>query len=65
MNVTRRGLARVLTISAAVPMKLAAQARAVSSDAVASSRDEYREAAQALAAVKLSRSTEPATRFEA
>jgi hypothetical protein len=66
MKVTRRKMAGLLTISAALPGMVRAQAlpanRAVGPDAA---RGEFREAARALDAVKLPRSTEPATRFEA
>jgi hypothetical protein len=73
MKLTRRRLARMLTISAAIPAAVSAQSvrgsgsvAAPPSDAeAASARDEFREAARVLAAVKLPRSAEPATRFEA
>ena len=64
----------MLTISAAIPAVVSAQSPvrgsvsvvAPPSDAeVASARDEFREAARSLASVKLPRSAEPATRFEA
>ena len=64
----------MLTISAALPAGVSAQApaRAAAPGAVAgadtevsAARDEFREAARSLAAVKLPRSAEPATRFEA
>jgi hypothetical protein len=70
MKVTRRKLAGLLTISAALPGIARAQAPAAnlavrpgpSADAA---RVEFREAAHALGTVKLPRSIEPATRFEA
>jgi hypothetical protein len=74
MKLTRRRLARMLAISAALPAGVSAQvpARGSTSDAapladaeVSAARDEFREAARSLAAVKLPRSAEPATRFEA
>lgn len=72
MKLTRRRLARILTISAALPVGALPQvpARGSASDAsadteVSAARDEFREAARSLAAVKLPRSAEPATRFEA
>jgi hypothetical protein len=68
MKVTRRGLARLLAVTAAVPAGVSPQvpASAASSDALANAaRDEYREAGRALSAVNLPRSLEPATRFEA
>ena len=64
----------MLTISAALPAGVSAQTPAPGSvsDAapkaaaeVSAARDEFREAARSLAAVKLPRSAEPATRFEA
>ena len=73
MQLTRRRLAHLLTISAALPVGISAQApaHAAASDVskvdgdLAASRDEFREAARSLAGVKLPRSVEPATRFEA
>lgn len=64
----------MLTISVALPAGISAQTQpsGVVSDAaprataeVSAARDEFREAARSLAAVKLPRSAEPATRFEA
>lgn len=65
--------AGLLTISATLPAALAAQAPnanpagpgATSNGATEAARNEFREAGRALAAVKLPRSIEPATRFEA
>ena len=70
MKVTRRKLAGVLTIWAALPRVAGAQAPAASpavrqDTGVDAARNEFREAARVLGAVKLPRSTEPATRFEA
>jgi hypothetical protein len=70
MKVTRRKLAGLLTISAALPNITRAQAPAANlsarPDATAdAARGEFREAARVLGTVKLPRSTEPATRFEA
>jgi hypothetical protein len=75
MKFTRRKLAHMLTVSAALPMAVRAQQPAggsAGSDtatkpdaAVSAAREEFRGAARALAAVKLARSVEPATRFEA
>jgi hypothetical protein len=70
MKVTRRKLAGLLTISAALPNMIRAQAPAadpaVRTDTSANAaRNEFREAARALDTVKLPRSVEPATRFEA
>jgi hypothetical protein len=74
MKLTRRRLARMLAISAALPAGASPQVpvRGAASDVtpgadteVAAARDEFREAARSLAAVKLPRSAEPAARFEA
>ena len=68
MKVTRRRLAHMLAVTAALPAGVSAQAPASAppSDALTSAaRDEFREAGRALSAVKLPRSVEPATRFEA
>ena len=74
MQLTRRRLARILTISAALPAGVSAQApaSASASDAapkadgdLGASREEFRDAARAMANVKLPRFVEPATRFEA
>jgi len=76
MKVTRRrllggieiGLARVLVATAALPAGVSGQvpSNARPSDALTNAaRDEFREAGRALAVVKLPRSVEPATRFEA
>jgi len=69
MKVTRRNLARIVAISAAVPAALAAQTpprSASDSDALLNAaRQEVRDAGRVLAAVKLPREVEPAARFEA
>jgi len=75
MKLTRRGLGRMLTVSAALPVAVRAQepagglavsdAAAKPDAAVSAAREEFRGAARALATVKLARSVEPATRFEA
>jgi hypothetical protein len=70
MRVTRRKLAGLLTISAALPHVAGAQTPtanlAVRQDTgVDAARNEFREAARVLGAVKVPRATEPATRFEA
>jgi hypothetical protein len=68
MKVTRRRLARMLAVTAALPAGVSAQApsNAPPSDALTNAaRDEFREAGRVLAAVKIPRSVEPATRFEA
>jgi hypothetical protein len=70
MKVTRRKLARILAVTAALPAEVSAQSPPANgptpSDALlGATRDEFREAGRALAAVKLPRSVEPATRFEA
>jgi hypothetical protein len=75
LTVTRRSLARVLAISATVPIAGSAQDRLESAAApgVASAngvalnaaREEFRTAGRALGAIKIPRSLEPATRFEA
>jgi hypothetical protein len=81
MKFTRRGLARMVTISAALPVAVSAQdatggsasfdatakpgSSAQSDPALNAAGDEFRAAARALASVKLPRSAEPATRFEA
>ena len=63
-------MAGLLTISAARPRGVRAQPPAANPAArrdagTDAARGEFREAARALDAVKLPRSTEPATRFEA
>ncbi|HEV2198299.1 MAG TPA: hypothetical protein VGR73_00650 [Bryobacteraceae bacterium] len=68
MKVTRRSWAGILAVTAALPAGISAQvpSSAAPSDAFTNAaRDEFREAGRALSAVKLPRSVEPATRFEA
>lgn len=64
--VTRRALAGLLAAPWAIPQTADAQATAVrAASPVDSARAEYRSAAAALANVKLPRTIEPVTRFEA
>jgi hypothetical protein len=75
LTVTRRSLARVLAISATVPIAGSAQDRLESAAApgvgsangvaLNAAREEFRTAGRALGAIKIPRSLEPATRFEA
>jgi len=66
MDVTRRKLARMLAMSAAVPVAIAQTPAAPDSDDnLKSARDQMRNNAQRLAKVSLPMSTEPAFLFKA
>jgi len=67
MKITRRSLGKIAAAGAATALPAAAQApSAPEPDAlVADARRSYQASSQTMSAVKLPRSTEPATRFEA
>jgi hypothetical protein len=64
MNVTRRTLARVLAATAVLPWEAPAQPQSNPEETLKAAREEMRGYSQALAAVKVPMTTEPACHFK-